>query len=294
VNWDDLRFVLATAREGTLTGAAEALGVTHTTVARRIRSLERDIGTRVFDQLPDGFVPTPAGERLRTAAEAMEHEMLALDRDILGRDARLTGPLLVATLDMMVSWFPEVFRSFLDAYPGVRVELAASTKVLNLVRRDADVAVRLTSSPPENLVGRKVGYADYALYGARSLVGDEGEVDRSALPWVAWNERSGARLTERWMRKHAPGARVAVRVDAPEVFRRLVFEGAGIGHLPCIEGDLQPRVRRLTEPIDGFGMAIWVLTHRDLRNTARIRAFMQHVAEGIAARADDLAGRRAG
>ncbi|MCA9605069.1 MAG: LysR family transcriptional regulator [Myxococcales bacterium] len=290
MNWDDLRFVLATARARTLSGAAQELGVTHTTVARRLRALEERIGARVFDARAEGLVPTAAGERLRDAAERMEEEVMGLDRAIVGRDARLTGPLCVATTDLLVLWFPELWASFAKEYPGIDLEVAASTRVANLTKRDADVAIRFTNRPPENLVGRKVGRLDYAVYGARSLVGSRRRVQLDAYPWIAWSERAQAKLTWAWMRKHVPGARIAMTVDAAVVFYAALRAGMGLGHLPCIEGDGDPTLRRLGDPIEGFGMDIWVLTHPDLRNTARIRAFMQHAATCITARADDLAG----
>jgi len=293
MNWDDLRFVLAMERARTLSSAASQLGVTHTTVARRIRALEERIGTRLFDQRPDGFEPTSAGARLCHAAAKMEEEVLALDRDILGRDMRLNGPLLVTTHDLFVRWFAPVWASFVQRYPEVRLEIASSAKILNLARRDADVAVRLTNGPPENLVGRRIGYVDYALYGATSLVGEGAVPSLSDLPWVGWNQRSGAKLTWKWMKKHAPNAPTAVVVDTTEVFSSLIREGVGVGHLPCIAGDADPGLRRISDPIPGFGMEIWVLTHPDLRNTARIRAFMQHVAEGVGEYKDSLAGRSA-
>jgi DNA-binding transcriptional LysR family regulator len=196
VHWDDLRYALAIARAGTLSGAAEALGVSHTTVGRRIRALEEGLGVRLFDATPEGFQPTEAGADLVAVAERMETDSLALEGRILGRDARWTGALRVSVMELVFRAFRGAFVSFLERYPGVDLTITATDDAVSLARREADVVLRLTNQPPEGLVGRKVGRLQFAPYAARSLVARIGEeAPLGAFPWINWDER----LNMQWL-----------------------------------------------------------------------------------------------
>lgn len=293
VDWDDLRYFLAVVREGTLTRAARGLGVNHTTVSRRMQALQEEVGVRLFDRLPGGWVPTAAGEDVRAVAERMETEVLGLDRRVLGRDERLSGTLRVTTIDMVAHRNLPHFREFVRRYPEVALELTVGFAPLSLSKREADVAIRATNEPPEHLVGRRLVRGEFALYAADALVeevGADAPLDR--YPWLGWDPSAGARLTDRWMASHVPDARVACRLDDLRVFESALAAGIGIGFLPCVDGDTLPGVRRLRPVEEGFGMDLWILTHPDLRQTARVRAFMQFFAEAIAADADLYEGRR--
>ncbi len=279
MNWDDLRFFLAVARQRTLLQAGKQLGVNHSTVSRRIHALQEDTGSRLFDRNPDGWVLTAAGEELLAIATRVESEFAAVDRTVLGQDARLSGPLRVTTIDMLAIYHADVFGSFADRYPDVELELSVDNTPRSLTKREADVALRMTNAPPEYLVGRKILRHEFAVYGARELVNTMDGEDLESIPWLAWDERVGARLTREWMQKNVPGARIACRVDTSTVMFACVAAGIGITFLPCAYGDTHPELRRIREPEDGFGMDLWLLTHPDLRATARVRAFMGHVVE---------------
>lgn len=290
-HWDDLRFVLALARNGTVTAAAQSLGVTHTTVSRRVRAFEKRRGVRLFDRLPEGWVVTPAGEVVTGIAEEMEERVLVLDRDLTGRDVRLQGPLRFTTVDSFLWWLAPDLDAFVQAYPDVWVEVFATTTAVSLARREADVALRMTNDPPEHLVGRRVGHLAYAVYGARRLVERIGpDTPLGEYPWVAWDARLGARLTERWMAQNVPNARIVLRLDATSAMMASVVGGVGLAHLTCIDADANPDLVRLTGPIPGFGLDLWMLLHPDLRRTARVRVFMQEVGDRIIRRRKALHG----
>ena len=289
MDWSDLRFVLATAKSGTLSGAARQLGVTHTTVARRLRALDERLGARIFDQRSDGFVLTAAGEAIFELAVRFDEQVVDLERRLLGRDARLTGPLRITTVDMFFDWFADDFAEFVTRYPGVEMELAATIDAKNLTRRDADVALRATNHPPEHLVGRKVGRMEFAVYGAKALVGD-GTAALSSFPWLGWEERARARVSDRWMAENVPGARVGLRVDSPIVMRRALEAAVGVAAFPCYEADANAQLVRLTPVLEEFGIDLWLLTHPDLKNTARVVAFIHHMAEALADRQAALRG----
>jgi DNA-binding transcriptional LysR family regulator len=267
------------------------LGVNHTTVSRRLSALEETVGVRLFDRRPDGYAATQAGEDVVEVARGVEEQILSLDRRVLGQDTRLCGSLRVTTVDFMAILQMAAFRSFTRRYPGIDLELSADNAPRSLTKREADVALRITNKPPEHLVGRKLLRVEFALYGARSLVEQMGaQAELAAYPWMAWDERQGARLTEQWMHKHVPDARVVCRVDSATVMISSVRDGMGLSFLACVVGDEDPGLVRLRPPEPGFGMDLWLLTHADLRHTARVRAFMEHMDEALRPSADRYAG----
>ena len=281
MSWDDLRFVLAVSRHGTLTGAADALDVTHTTVGRRIRALEAHLGARLFDRTPAGLVATESGQELVAAAEQMEAEALAAENRLLGRDGELRGPLRVSTLDFLLWRVAAGFASFIVRYPEVELTVTTSVDPVSLSRREADVALRLTNTPPEPLIGRKVLDVGFAAYASDALVACVGEgAPYAAFPWIGLDERAGGGWVDSWLAEHAPGARVAVRIDESGILRRqAVCAGMGVFFMPCFEGDAIPGLRRLG-PVH-FTRQVWLLTLPELRRTRRVRAFVDHMAEAL-------------
>ena len=199
MSWDDLRYVLAVARKGTITDAAKSLQVNSTTVSRRLRAIEDNAGCALFEKLKHGAVLTPAGEEMVTVAEAIEHLTNELDARIHGLDTRLEGTLRVATTDLLLArWMPDlaVFRS---RYPEVELEFLSSYELTNLTRREADVAVRMAPSAPPHLLGRKYAEVFFAVYGSVELVESVGEdASYASFPWVAWDLRVG-RATDNYL-----------------------------------------------------------------------------------------------
>lgn len=285
VPWDDLRFALAVARARTLSAAAEALGVSHTTVGRRLRALEERLGVRLFDATPEGFIATPAGLDLVAVAERMEADTLALEGRVLGRDERLTGALRVSAMELVFRAFRGSFTAFTERYPGVSLTVTTTDDEVSLTRREADVVLRLSNNPPEHLVGRRVGRMQFDAYAARSLVARIGEgAPLGAYPWIHWDERLQADWLAQWLARHAPGATIAMRVDvSAAAMHELIAAGVGVQFLACVEGDADPSLVRVG-PMDPFACRdLWVLTLPELRATPRVQVFTDHMVEGLRA-----------
>ncbi|MEQ1502812.1 MAG: LysR family transcriptional regulator [Myxococcota bacterium] len=284
MDWDDLRYLLAIHREGTLTDAAAALAVTRTTVGRRLKAAEDRLGARLFERSPDGLVATAAGADLVETALKVEAEVLVAEGRILGRDAALVGPLRVSTVDFVFDRFYEVFSSFLDRYPGVELTVRVTNEQVSLLRREADVAVRVGNAPAEHLSGRRLGRMQIEVYGARTLVERLGPDARFGdYPWLFPDERSDGRWLDSWLAAHAPGARVALRSDDYSVIRRALSAGIGVYFLPCFLGDADPLLVRLGGRLTHEARDLWVLTLPDLRHNSRIRAFVDHVHQAFQA-----------
>src|SRR6478609_5407604 len=149
MDWDDLRYVLAIHREKSLSRAAATLGVTRTTVGRRLKEVEARLGVRLFDRNEEGLAATATGDELAAAAMRIEEEIHLTEGRVLGRDAELRGRLRVSTLDFIFAGFPDVFASFVQRYPGVDVTVGVTNERVSLIRREADIALRLGNSPAE-------------------------------------------------------------------------------------------------------------------------------------------------
>jgi DNA-binding transcriptional LysR family regulator len=164
----------------------------------------------------------------------------------------------------------------------VDVTVGVTNEQVSLIRREADVALRLGNSPAERLVGRRVARLQFEAYAAQSLVERVGRnAPLSAYPWLHWDERSDGLWLDAWLAKNAPGAKVSLRSDDYAVRRRALSSGIGVHFLPCFDGDAEPALVRLGARLTEEARDLWVLTLPELRNSSRIRAFMDHVHSGF-------------
>ena len=287
-NWDDLKFVLAVAKAGNVTKAARVLGVTHSTVSRRLTALEERLGTRLFDRLPEGFTATSAGEEAVETARRMEAEMLSLDTRITARDAELEGPLRVTAAQLIFQvQLAEIVARFKELHPQIDVTMNAANEILSLHRREADIAVRVTDKPDETLFGRLATGQNRCFYVSRDFArrfqeAYRGNLSTAKVPFVAfkwWSNSVPKELRERY-----PNGEIATITDDMITMHAAVRAGMGIGRLPCFLGDPDPNLMRLpgVEPTRYFD--IWILTHPDLKNVARIRTFLRFAADAFKAR----------
>lgn len=287
-NWDDLRFFLSVARHGKLSAAADELEVNHSTVFRRIAALEDRLGTRLFDRHANGHELTSAGEEMREVATRVEEEVLNLDRAVLGRDHQLAGLVRVTTADIG-SAFAAYFHGFLAAYPGVELELVIDNRMLSLTRREADVAIRPGKRPTSepDVVARHIGKVRFGVYAAPSYVARAGtpttHAELSQHDIVTADHTLAHMPSARWLAEHAQGARVRVRANSVSSQLAAVRSGIGIGALPCIAAGDEPGLVRLFSSEAMPSHDLWLLYHGDLRQTCRVRAFIDYIAEAVSA-----------
>ena len=276
MNWDDLRYVLALGRTGTLAGASASLGVHYTSVARRVKQFEDSLGTQLFDHHPREQVLTTAGEELMRVAERMEVEVLAFDRKLLGKDARLSGQLRIATIDTIAMAHCKDLADFADLHPAVELEIAAELNLHNLSKREADVAIRATKKPPEHLVGRQVAILRFAPFAMPELIEKVGAgTPMAAWPWVHWVQQGDRPAWSPWLEQVAVGRSRVINVDNGAVFTEMVESGSCAGFLPLATAALSPTLKQIGPWRPELDIPLWILTHPELRHTARIRAFME-------------------
>ncbi len=275
MNWDDMRVFLALAREGSVSGAGRALGVKHTTVARRIRAFEERLGARLFDRLPDGYAMTQAAENMFEHAVAMEGLAQAVDREVFGQDAELAGPLkLTVVHDLANRVILPKLGAFSEAYPHLDLQLLTTTGLIDLAAREADIAVRLTAKPPNYLVGREVMRLRHGIYGTTRTLRKLADPVRVILfrsdvdhpPWVTENFSN---------------ARTVLRVDDVSSMAAATRNHLGLSRMPCYIGDSDAGLRRLDVPLKLSDWGVWILSHVDLRATARVRVCREFLLETI-------------
>lgn len=275
MNWDDLRYFLALCRSGSVSRAGQTLGVTHTTVARRIQALERTLKTRLFDRRPDGYVMTLAAEAMFEDVVHMENRVHAIDREIVGRDLELSGPLTVtAPYDFANSALLPAIANFRRRYPRIKLTLTTTTSFVDLSAREADIAVRLTARPPDNLVGRRILPLCHGIYATRPYL-------RVALDEAELILLSRGDERPDWATTHFPNARVSLRTDNVATMHAAVLAGLGVARIPCFIGDADKRLCRLDLDVPLSDWGIWILSHVDLRATARVRVARDFLADAI-------------
>jgi DNA-binding transcriptional LysR family regulator len=293
LDWDDLRLVLAIAREGTLSGAARALGVTHSTVFRRLGGIERRMGVRLFDRFRDGYAATPAGETAAKVATRVADEVLSLERQLSGQDLRPSGMVRITTTDTISTILMSHLSALRGAHPEIRLEITISNAIANLTRREADIAIRPTPEPPETLIGRRIADIAHAIYGSGAYLSRHDGKDLHAHDWIGVDETLAETVIGRWVRQNVPDARVAFRVDALPGLRDAARAGMGLVLLPCYVGDAVAGLRRaVQETLPEPRSALWLLTHDDLKRTARIRAVTDFLATALASERALLEGKQ--
>jgi DNA-binding transcriptional LysR family regulator len=288
-DWNDFRLVLAIARGGSLSQAARVLGVAHSTTFRRLADLEARLGVRLFERLPAGaYAPTRAGERMAAAAERIETETAALGRDLLGADLRLSGRLRVTCSESLaLQILTPAVAEFRRAHPGITLDLVVDNRVLSLSRREADVAFRVARPKEPDLHGRKLADVGWTLYATPELLGEGAALDLAALdrlPFVGWEESVSGVNTADWLARRVPETAFVYRTNSVINQMAAAREGIGVALLPCYLGDAESRLARAwPEPLPELTRELWIVTHADLRRTARVRAFMDVVGRRVAA-----------
>jgi DNA-binding transcriptional LysR family regulator len=286
LNWDDLRVALALSRAGSVRAAARALGVSHSTVLRRLQELESAAGVRLFDRQE----LTIAGEDVVDTARELEEVMIALERRVEGRDLRLSGPIRVTLPDPLLATLLPIFKRFGEKYPEIELTLVVGEEYVDLAHRQADVALRIATAPPPDLVGRRVADVVCAIYGSEQYLSGRPVRNLERLDWVGWPAESSMAFAQ-WMRERVPKARIAIRMHSSWAIRDAVDAGVGVAILPCAVGDLRAGWRRV-RLVPEMKVPLWILTHRDLRATARVRVLRDALWEAVGAERDLYEGRR--
>ena len=285
LDWDDLRYFLAIARAGTLARAGAMLAINATTVGRRLSALEERVNARLFDRTPDGYALTDAGRDLRKRAERMEEEALALEREVLGADERLTGSVRVTATEMIATRFvmPHLAR-FHAQHPDLTLQLECSNRFVSLARREADIALRLSRPSEDNVVTRRLADIPLALYASPAYLEARGkptdpDTQLRGHAVLLFAPTRTFRVENEWFEARIEGASIALRSDSVSSIFAAALAGAGIALVPRAAADREPGLTRIATKTTPEPRVIWQTVHEDLQKNARVRAVMDFLAE---------------
>lgn len=298
LDWDDLRFYLALARHGSLSSAAKVLHVAQSTVGRRLTSLEASLGVRLLNRTPDGYVPTLAGQDVRAQAERLEAEALALERSVSGRDTRLAGLVRVTCAETVATHILAPCLATLHTkHPDIMIELIPNPRELSLSMREADISVQLKQPDQHDLVVRRIGNLAFGLYAGPDYLERHGELDVeggcAGHTLVTQLEDIQDATQTGWLTELAPRARVGMQTSSHEAAVSAALHGGGLACLARFRADREEGLTRLAVPSPIPSAGIWLVVHRDNRQTPRIRVVLTHITEYVRRFGDKLLPRDA-
>ena len=277
MNWDDLKVVLAAARNESVAGAARQLGVDETTVARRLRRVEQTLGARLFERTQGCLSPSAAGQRLLATAERVELEVQTGEASIVGQDRRVAGTVRLTAVPLLVNRLlvPALPR-LAKRHPQLRLELVAEPRDLSLTKREADLALRFARPRSEqSAVARRVGHLSYGVYGL-------GTADPETLPWLGYEEAMVDLPPARWLAARCADDKelsASLAVNDAEALFAAVAAGLGKSLLPVALAEQVSGLRRLDKGSPPLSRELWLLVHPDLRHLGRIRTVIDWLLE---------------
>ena len=286
-DWDDLKYLLGVARHGSTLAASRAIGVDQSTVQRRLVELERRLGQPLVQRLPTGYQLTGFGSAMLPHAERVEQAALVFEQQLAVAAAEVSGVIRVTCPEPIVyritqSTFLDRFRA---RHPALEVHFVMSDKYVDLMKGDADVALRSGDTDDGELVGRKIGDSIWAVYASRTYIERHGRPQRiedlAQHALVGFDEAMAKHRIAAWLRKVAPETSLVGRSNSVLGLVYSAKAGMGVAPLPIALGDAEPDLVRVIEPVTELTRIWRVLTTPALRQTPRVSAFFDYVVDEI-------------
>lgn len=280
-NWDDMRFVLAVAETGTVSGAARDLGVNHATVLRRVAAFEARHGVDIFDRTSKGYQVKPERLRMIEAAREVGNAVRSMENLLQGTHAPLVGTVRVSSTDTFCQWvLPSVMRDFHNDVSGLQIALISTNAHTDFSRSQADIAVRPSLRLSDELTGQVAAHLGFGLYATSTRV----------QGWLGMTGSLARSAPARWLAETVRAEEIVGTADSFVALTGLARQGLGRAVLPCCLGDRERDLQRLDTPGDIGSVPIWVACHQEMSGVARIVAVQRFLIEGLAARAKVLSG----
>lgn len=274
MEWNDVRIFLAVVRSGSFGEAARTLGVSHPTVGRRIKALEDEAEQALFRRTRDGLVLTDAGDGVLALAESMENSALAMERRLAGNHERLEGMLRISSAEWFAGYvLAPVLAELTHRHPAVLPEVIASYRLLDLSRREADVAFRLVPFSEPDIVQRRLMSIPYGLYGSADTASAL-QADPASVGLILMNTAQSHFPDVAWLLDRFPSSRRVFTSTSRAVQAQMCLQGMGIAVLPRPLGDALSGLQRIDMPDHPPSRDIWVGYHHDLRHMDRLRAML--------------------
>ncbi|MTI99512.1 MAG: LysR family transcriptional regulator [Marinobacter adhaerens] len=288
MDWDYLRYIRALAIGGTLAKAGELLGVHQTTVLRRLDQMEESMGVQFFERSRDGLHLTPVGETAFREAERLAIEMENLERKLVGQDSAPVGKVRLAAEDVMMNaLLSPILAELVREFPDIELETLTDNDVANLSHREADLTLRSENKPQATLEGERIAAIESAVYGAARYCRRHRNMDIENHPegclWILPDETFSHLATGRWYRKHLKNVTSFIRCNSLQSMHALAKAGAGLAVLPCYLGESTRELRRLSDPLEGESVDLWLHVNQDTQQMARVRIVMEYLVERLQA-----------
>lgn len=286
-NWDEIRTAFNVARVGTVSGAAEVLGVHHATVIRHIDALEERLGVKLFQRHARGYTPTEAGEDLMRVAQATDDQFAQLSGRIKGRGNDVSGELVVTSLGSVSHLLVPVLTEFQTSHPDIVVRYLTGDRLFRLEYGEAHVAVRAGAAPdqPDNVVQRFLTQ-DFTLFASDAYIARFGrpkdEDDLTNHWFVGADDLNSRAPFFRWMHETIPLERIIFRSGDVHAQRRAIQEGAGIGFMSRLHAREIGNLTEVMAPRKDWAAPLWLVTHMDLHRTSKVQAFLKFLKERAA------------
>lgn len=284
-NWDEIKTAYQVARMGTVSGAAEVLGVHHATVIRHIDALEARLGVKLFQRHARGYTATEAGEDLFRVAQATDDQFSQLVGRIKGHGTDVSGELVVTSLVSLAPYMAPLLTAFQRAHPDVVIRYLTGERLFRLEYGEAHVAIRAgTTAPdqPDNVVQPFVRQR-MGLYASASYVAQYGVPtsvkDCAAHRFVGHDDGDSRAPFNRWLREKVPAAAVTFRSTDVRALQQAILAGAGIGFMPVVEAKSNPDLVEVFAHQEDWSGPLWLVTHVDLHRTTKVQTFLKFLKE---------------
>ncbi|MEP1538442.1 MAG: LysR family transcriptional regulator [Paracoccaceae bacterium] len=283
-NWDEIKTAYQVARLGTVSGAADVLGVHHATVIRHIDALEGRLGVKLFQRHARGYTATEAGDDLFLVAQATDDQFSQLAGRIKGHGSGVSGELVVTSLTSLSSRMVPILTDFQKEHPKVVVRYLTGDRLFRLEYGEAHVAIRAGNAPeqPDNVVQPFVRQS-IGLFASKSYVDAHGCPDTveafEGHQFVSHDDENSRAPFTRWLRERVPNSAITFRSTDIATLEYAVMAGAGIGFLPLLEARANPDLVEILEPLDHWAGALWLVTHVDLHRTPKVQTFLNFLKE---------------
>lgn len=283
-DWNDLKYFLAVARQNSTIAAGKSLGISQSTVHRRLNELERRLQRKLVTREPTGYRLTDYAKGLLPYAERIESGVLEFQRHVMDQARDLSGEIRVTCPEPIVFRLTKspLLERFLERYPELRIKFVSSDRYLDLSKGEADIAFR-SGDTDEELIGRKIADSLWAVYASKEYVASygmpQGLEELKRHPLVAFDGSLSSHRASKWLKELAPDATIAAQSNSVLGLVSSVKSGVGVGPLPTALGDAEETLVKILGPIPELTRSWRMLTHPDLRHTPRVAAFFDFVME---------------
>ncbi|WP_417449706.1 LysR family transcriptional regulator [Kordiimonas sp.] len=298
LDWEDLKYFLAMAEHGSLSAAARKLKVSQPTLSRRLTALEENIGAELFARTRSGLEMTLLGEQMRHHARHMQDDVHAMERLVTGHDSSLSGSVMISCIEAVGAvWLVQQLGKFIDQYPGITVDIKVDNAVSDLLRREADIALRMFRPVQNDLVAKRTVTMNYGYYASKSYLESHGHPqslkDLGDHNFILPHDEILTHTKTDPRRVYSLSRSATFRSNSMMALSTAVESGYGIGAYSCMMALHRPDLVRLFDDLVVFSTDIWLVSHAELRRSARIRAMYDYLGDMLSSHSDAFAGRLA-